>query len=95
MPQPRLPGVLFRVVLITFVLTLLTFAITLLGSIVGLVLLGELRGGLRQVNMTTAYRHIAFPVAVTVGAVVLVSAFTYELRRYFRMRALARLEERI
>ncbi len=95
MHQPRLPGVLFRVLLITFLATLLTFAITLLGSIISLVIVGELRGGLRQVNMTVAYRHIALPVAVTVGAVALIAVFTYEMRRYFRMRALARLEERI
>ncbi len=95
MHQPRLAGVLFRIVFLTFLSTLLTFAITLLGSIIGLVILGELHGGLRQVNMTIAYRHIALPVAVTVGAIALITVFAYEMRRYFRMRALARLEERL
>ncbi len=95
MHQPRLPAVLFRVVFLSFLLTLLTFAISLLASIVGLVVVGELHGGLRQVNMTIAYRHIALPVAVTVGAIALVTVFTYEMRRYFRMRALGRLEERL
>lgn len=95
MRKPGLPGVLFRVVFITFLMTLLTFALTLLGSILALVIVAELRGGLTHVNMAVAYRHVAFPVAITVGAIVLVAAVIYEMRRYFRMRALARLEEKL
>jgi hypothetical protein len=95
MHKPSLSGVLFRIVFITFLLTLLTFALTLLGSILGLVVVGELRGGLTHVNMATAYRHIALPAAVIVGPIVLVLAFIYEMRRYLRMRALARLEEKL
>lgn len=95
MHKPGLGGVLLRVVFITFLLTLLTFALTLLCSIVGLLIVGELRGGLTHVNMAIAYRHIALPVAITVGPIVLILAFIYELRRYFRMRALARLEEKL
>ncbi len=93
MRKPGLIGVLLRVVFITFLLTLLTFALTLLGSIVTLAVVGEFRGGLARVNMAVAYRHVAFPVAVTVGAIVLLAALIYEMRRYFNMRALARLEE--
>lgn len=95
MRRPGLIGVLLRVLFISFLLTLLTFALTLLGSIITLAIVGELRGGLAHVNMAVAYRHIAFPVAVTVGAIVLVAALIYEMRRYFNMRALARLEEKL
>lgn len=95
MRKPGLIGVLLRVLFVAFLLTLLTFAVTLLGSILTLAIVGELRGGLAHVNMATAYRHIAFPVAITVGAVVLVVVFVYEMRRYFNMRALARLEEKL
>jgi hypothetical protein len=95
MRRPGLTGVLLRVLFISFLLTLLTFAVTLLGSIITLAIVGELRGGLAHVNMAVAYRHIAFPVAVTVGAIVLVAALIYEMRRYFNMRALARLEEKL
>jgi hypothetical protein len=86
---------MLRVLFISFLLTLLTFALTLLGSIITLAIVGELRGGLAHVNMAVAYRHVAFPVAVAVGAIVLVAALIYEMRRYFNMRALARLEEKL
>ncbi|HZU43931.1 MAG TPA: hypothetical protein VE994_14740 [Terriglobales bacterium] len=95
MRKPGLSGVLFRVVFIAFLMTLLTFALTLLGSILTLAVVGEFRGGLAHVNMAVAYRHIAFPVAITIGSIVLVAAFVYEMRRYLRMRALARLEEKL
>ena len=95
MRKPGLLGVLFRVVFITFLLTLLTFALTLLGSILALVIVAEMRGGLAHVNMAVAYRHVAFPIAGSVGAIVLVAASVYEMRRYFHMRALARIEEKL
>lgn len=95
MRKPGLVGVVLRVVFVAFLLTLLTFAVTLLGSIITLAIVGELRGGLAHVNMAVAYRHVAFPVALTMGAIALVVAFVYEMRRYLRMRALARLEEKL
>jgi len=95
MHKPRLSGVFFRVALLTFLLSLLTFAVSLLVSILGFVIVGEARGGLARVNMANAYRHVAIPVAITVGTIVLLTASVYEMRRYFRMRALARLEEKL
>ena len=95
MRKPGLLGVLFRVVFITFLLTLLTFALTLLGSILTLVIVGEVRGGLAHVDMAVAYRQVAFPVAISVGAIVLVTAVIYEMRRYLQLRALARMEEKL
>ena len=79
-----------RVLLVTFLLTLLTFAVSLLLGILGLVIAARLRGF--HPNMTTAYRHIALPAGIFVGAVVLVSASMLEIRHYRRTKALAEIE---
>jgi phosphoglycerol transferase MdoB-like AlkP superfamily enzyme len=85
--QPSWYWVPVRVVIITFLLTLLTFALCLLLGILGLVISAALRGV--HPNLTSAYRDFAFPVAMTVAAVVLVSATIMEVRRYRRMKTLA------
>ncbi len=83
--KPRVLGVLFRALLITFVLTLLAFALTLLLAIIGLSLYGMIQG--RRPDMANAYRYIALPMAVLVAAIVLVTAFINELKRYRRRLA--------
>jgi hypothetical protein len=85
--QPRWYWVPVRVVVITFLLTLVTFALCLLLGILGLVISGALRGV--HPNLTLAYRHFAFPLAMGIGAVVLVTATIMEVRRYRQMKALA------
>jgi len=85
--QPRWYWVPVRVVVITFLLTLVTFALCLLLGILGLAISGALRGV--HPNLTSAYRHFAFPAAMGVAAVVLVSATIMEVRRYRQMKALA------
>jgi len=85
--RPRWYWVPVRVVLITFLLTLLSFAICLLLGILGLVISGAMRGV--HPNLATAYRHFAFPAALAIAAVVLVSATIMEIRRYRQMKALA------
>jgi hypothetical protein len=79
-----------RVLLVTFLLTLLAFAVSLLLGILGLVIAARVRGF--HANMTTAYRHIAFPAAAIVGAIVLISASVIEIRRYRQTKALAEIE---
>jgi hypothetical protein len=79
-----------RILLITFLLTLLSFAVSLLLGIVGIVIAAHLRG-LRP-NLPIAYRHIAFPVAVVVGAIALISATVTEIRRHRQAKALAQIE---
>jgi phosphoglycerol transferase MdoB-like AlkP superfamily enzyme len=74
-------------VLITFLLTLLSFAICLLLGILGLVISGAMRGV--HPNLASAYRRFAFPAALAIAAVVLVSATIMEIRRYRQMKALA------
>ena len=79
-----------RVLLLTFLLTLLAFAVSLLLGILGLVVAARLQG--IHANLTLAYRHIALPAAAFVGAVVLISASTVEVRHYRRSKALVEIE---
>jgi hypothetical protein len=78
-----------RVLLITFLLTLLSFAISLLLGIVGFAISGRIRGG--HPDMSVAYRHIAFPAAMVVAGVVLISATVVEVRHYRQTKALAEI----
>jgi hypothetical protein len=90
-PQPsRRPcwyAVPARVALVTFLLTLLSFAVTLLLSISGLVIVSRFRG--TTPDMRFAYRHIAFPVALVVGSIVLVLSLAMEIRHYRQAKTLA------
>jgi hypothetical protein len=87
---PRWYLVPVRVLLVTFIVTLLSFAVSLLLGIGGVVLAAKLRGV--HPNMAIAYRHIAFPVAGMVAAIVFVSAVFMEQRHYQRAKALQRIE---
>ncbi len=78
-----------RVVLITFLLTLLSFAVSLLLAILGLAISAHIHGV--HPNMAAAYRHFAFPVAMTVAAVVLICATVVEVRQYRQAKALAEI----
>ena len=78
--KPRLLGVFFRALLITFVLTLLAFAVTLLLAIVSLSLFGVIQG--HRPDMAEAYRYGALPMAILVAVVVVVTAFVNEFKRY-------------
>lgn len=78
--KPRLLGVFFRALLITFVLTLLAFAVTLLLAIIGLSVFGVIGG--HRPNMANAYRYIAMPMALLVAVVVLLTALVTEIKRY-------------
>jgi len=82
-----------RVLLATFVVTLLTFAVSLFLGILGVVLAAWVRGA--HPNMTIAYRHVAFPIAGTVAAVVLISASFMEGRHYHQLKTLRRMEDQI
>jgi hypothetical protein len=85
--QPRWYLIPARVLLVTFLLTLLSFAVSLLLGILGTVILSRMRGV--HPNMTLAYRHVALPTAVSVAAVVLVTASVMEIRNYRQARILA------
>jgi hypothetical protein len=86
--KPRLLGVIVRTALITFLLTLLTFALSLLVGILGMLLMALIRG--IHPDLTQAYRHVAFPVAMVATTVALVVAFVGEFRRYRKRLAMWR-----
>jgi len=67
-----------RVVLLAFLLALLAFALCLFLGIFGLLISAGVRGV--HPNMTVAYRAIAFPAAVAVGAIALLVAIVMEAR---------------
>ena len=83
---PRWIGIPVRVFAMTFLLTLLSFAVALLLSIMGTVVYSQMKHVVP--NLSFAYRHIAFPFAVTVGAIVLVLSLAMEIRNYRQRRTL-------
>ncbi len=83
---PRWIGIPARVFAITFLLTVLTFAIALLLSILGTVVYSQVKHV--APNLTFAYRHIAFPCAITAGVIVLVLSLGMEIRHYRQRKAL-------
>jgi len=87
---PRWIGIPARVFAMTFLFTLLSFAIALLLSILGSVVYSQVKHV--APNLTFAYRHIAFPFAITAGAIVLVLSLGMEIRNYRQRKALDGIE---
>ena len=88
MPQSqklRWIGIPVRAFAMTFLFTLLSFAVALLLSILGAVVYSQVQHV--APDLPFAYRHIAFPFAVTVGATVLIVAFVLEIRNYRQRKA--------
>ena len=91
--RPGWIGIPVRAVLVTFLLTLLSFAVALLLSILGTIVYSQVEHV--APNLPFAYRHIAFPFALAVGAIVLVVMLVIEIRNYRQRRALAGLERQM
>jgi hypothetical protein len=89
-PRPRWIGVPVRALAVTFLLTILSFAVALLLSILGTVVYSQVKHV--APNLQYAYRHIAFPFALSVGAVVLVVMMVFEIRNYRQRKVLAEIE---
>jgi hypothetical protein len=87
---PRWTGIPARVFAMTFLFTLLSFAIALLVSILGSVVYSQVKHV--APNLTFAYRHIAFPFAITAGAIVLALSLAMEIRNYRQRKTLAGIE---
>jgi|ERR1700722_1647820 hypothetical protein len=79
-----------RVFATTFLFTLLSFAVALLLSILGTVVYSQVKHV--APNLTFAYRHIAFPFAITAGVIVLVLSLGMEIRNDRQRKALAAIE---
>jgi hypothetical protein len=88
--KPRLLTAVARAVLVAFLLMLLSFAISLLLAIAGLLIASATKG--THVDMTFAYRHVAAPVALVVGSIVLILSLVMEIRHYRQTKALASIE---
>ena len=91
--KPRWYLIPIRVVLVTFVVTLLSFAASLFLGILGTALAAWVRGA--HPNMALAYRDVAFPIGVTVGVIVLISATVMEVRHYRQSKALHRIADQM
>jgi hypothetical protein len=86
-PKPRWYAVPARALFVTMLLTLLSFAVTLLVTILTMVMAAAIRG--TSPDLRLAYRHVALPVAILVGAGVLVVTVVVEVRHYRQARILA------
>jgi hypothetical protein len=91
--RPGWVGVPVRAFAVTFLLTLLSFAVALLVSILGTVVYSQVVHV--APNLPFAYRHIAFPFAITVGTVVLLVMLVVETRNYRQRKALAGIERQL
>jgi uncharacterized BrkB/YihY/UPF0761 family membrane protein len=87
---PRWYAVPVRVLLLTFVATLLTFSVILFFSIFGTVIVSALHGV--HPDMRIAYRHIALPLGMVAGGIILVIAIAIEVRHYHQTRTLRAIE---
>jgi hypothetical protein len=88
--EPRWIGIPARVFAMTFVFTLLSFAVALLLSILGTIVYSQVKHV--APNLTFAYRHIAFPFAITAGTIVLVLSLAMEISNYRQRKTLAAIE---
>lgn len=88
--SPHWYGIPVRVFVVTFIGTLLCFSVSLLLAIIGTVMVAALRGV--HPDMRIAYRHVALPLAIVEGSIVLVIATVMEVRHYRQRKTLAALE---
>lgn len=79
-----------RVFFVTLIGTLLSFAVILLFAIFGTVIVAALKGV--HPDMRIAYRHIAIPMALVAGSIVLILAVMMEIRHYRQAKALSAIE---
>jgi len=67
-----------RVLFTTLLFTAAGMGAGLFFGIVGTIVYGMMKGG--SIDMTNAYKHVAIPVAITLGAGGLVTALVLEVR---------------
>jgi uncharacterized membrane protein len=87
---PHWYGVPVRIGVLTFIGTLICFAVSLLLAILGTVGAAAIRGV--HPDMRIAYRHIALPIAIGAGVIILVLASVMEVRHYRQIKALSAIE---
>jgi lipopolysaccharide export LptBFGC system permease protein LptF len=67
-----------RVLFTTLLFTAAGMGAGLFCGIVGTVIYGIIRGG--QIDMTNAYKHVAIPAAIVIGAAAFLGALVLEVR---------------
>ena len=67
-----------RVLFTTLLFTAAGMGAGLFFGIVGTLVYGMIKGG--TIDMSNAYRHVAIPVAITVGAAAFIGALVLEVR---------------
>ena len=67
-----------RVLFTTLLFTAAGMGTGLFLGIVGTIIYGIMKGS--NIDMTNAYRHVAIPVAITLGAAALIGALVLEVR---------------
>ncbi len=87
---PRWYAIPVRVALVTFIGTLFCFSVSLLLAILGTVIVAKLRGV--HPDMRIAYRHIALPMALVAGSIILVLGLVMEIRHYRQAKTLSAIE---
>jgi predicted membrane-bound spermidine synthase len=76
-----------RAALVTFISTLISFAVALLLGIIGTVAVSALHK--IHPDMRIAYRQVALPVAMVIGAIIFVLSLAMEIRHYRQSKTLA------
>ncbi len=84
MRQPSTALALVRVVVIAVLTTLLSFVVSLFLSVIGIMLVNVSRGG--GIDVTIAYRRIAFPIAIAAFVIAFGVVLVLELRHLRRAR---------
>ena len=81
-PQRSKASIVFtsaiRVLFTTLLFTAAGMGAGLFLGIVGTIFYGMMKGS--NIDMTNAYRHVAIPVAITLGAAALIGALVLEVR---------------
>jgi hypothetical protein len=81
-PQRSKASIVFtstiRVLFTTLLFTAAGMGAGLFLGIVGTIIYGMMKGS--NIDMTNAYRHVAIPVAITLGAAALIGALVLEVR---------------
>ena len=75
----KLFGSTVRVLFTTLLFTAGAMGLGLLLGIIGMITYGLIAGV--QPDMRNAYRHVAIPLAITIGCIVFVGAVVLEVRR--------------
>jgi len=88
--NPSWVNIPIRVVLYSVLLTLMIFSASLLVGIAGVMIHARIRG--IHPDLPFAYKHIALPVAIVAGVIIVVLSSVMEIRHYRQTKVLNSIE---